>query len=94
MAEIVGQYIPVPINIDTVNILLNQTIINKDQIKRWLKENKSAMITLKTVKKLHYSELKKNCMNRYLKNYTFKPWANYPKELDASVLLRIPVSEF
>ena len=93
MAEIDGQYVPVPVNIDSVNILLNQTITDKDQMKQWLKENQVHNDNPQNGEEAALSRVGKELYEQIFKPYTYKQWSKYPKELDASVLLRIPVSE-
>ena len=93
VAEMDGQYVPVPINIDSVNILLNQTITDKYQMKRWLKKNQVHNDNPQNGEEAALSRVGKELYEQIFKNYTYKQWSKYPKELDASVLLRIPVSE-
>ena len=36
VAECSGQFVPVPVNINTVNMLFDQSITNEDEMKEWL----------------------------------------------------------
>ncbi len=86
-----GKLVPVPVNIDTVNIIFNKNICSEKEMKNWLKQNtekidnpqNSEQSALRLVGKVLYEKM--------FKNYTKKQWDIYPKELDASVMERIPV---
>lgn len=98
------QYVPIPVNINTVNKLYNLSIRNKVEMKQWLESVQ--------VKYDQITNSEEMCKSRYyiyplfdiyryrvgndlyeklFKDYTYKQWNKYPKELDASVLARIPI---
>ena len=84
---------PIPVNIDTVNTLLGTNIKTEAEMKAWLAENtfsppsgvaaNSEEVALQRVGPELYDLI--------FKEYTYKQWAKWPAELDASVLERIPV---
>uniref|UniRef100_A0A6C0DAW3 UDP-galactopyranose mutase C-terminal domain-containing protein n=1 Tax=viral metagenome TaxID=1070528 RepID=A0A6C0DAW3_9ZZZZ len=95
--EVIGRigntYFPIPVNIDTVNTLCGTNIKNEAEMKEWLASctisvgpngaANSEEVALARVGDLLYQKI--------FKDYTYKQWAKYPAELDASVLERIPV---
>ena len=93
MAQIGEEFVPVPVNIDTVNILLNQSISDKDQMKEWLNRNQVHYDIPKNGEEAALSRVGKELYEQIFKPYTYKQWSKYPEELNASVLLRIPVSD-
>lgn len=86
-----GTDFPIPVNITTVNTLCEEDMKTEDEMKEWLSQNtipnsdprNSEEVALKRVGPVLYEKI--------FKEYTFKQWAKYPAELDASVLERIPV---
>jgi UDP-galactopyranose mutase len=83
--------VPVPVNIDTVNMLTGADIRDEAEMKAWLAKNvvpiddpaNSEESALARVGPLLYEKL--------FKNYTIKQWSLHPRELDAAVMDRIPV---
>jgi len=86
-----GTHFPIPVNITTVNTLCGEDMKTEEDMKEWLNQNtipnsdprNSEEVALKRVGPVLYEKI--------FKEYTFKQWAKYPAELDASVLERIPV---
>ena len=72
MTEIDGQYVPVPVNIDSVNILLNQTITDKDQMKQWLKENQVHNDNPQNGEEAALSRVGKELYEQIFKPYAYK----------------------
>jgi UDP-galactopyranose mutase len=91
IGSIDGTHFPIPVNITTVNTLCGEDMKTEDDMKEWLSQNtipnenpkNSEEVALKRVGPVLYEKI--------FKEYTFKQWAKYPAELDASVLERIPV---
>ena len=86
-------YFPIPVNIDTVNVLCNENIKTEEQMKEWLLSVSvcprndvpvnSEEVALMRVGKTLYEKI--------FKDYTYKQWEKYPADLSPSVLERIPV---
>ena len=93
VANIDGKYVPVPVNIDTVNTLLSQDISDTAQMKQWLNKNQVHNDHPQNGEEAALSRVGKELYEQLFKPYTYKQWAKDPKELNASVLLRIPVSD-
>ena len=86
-----GKYVPMPINITTVNMLCNQNIKTEEEMKIWMMENQIKSDTIENSEEMALSRIGDTLYNKMVKDYTFKQWSKYPKDLDASVLERIPV---
>lgn len=85
-------YVPIPVNIDTVNLLFDAKITNSDEMDNWLNDEQvkydhdpinSEEMALNRVGERLYGLI--------FKGYTFKQWAKYPAELGPEVTSRIPV---
>ena len=95
VADVSGKYLPIPVNINTVNGLFNENIQTSAEMNRWLEEERAGFnigdwapkhsedVALKRVGWRLYKTL--------FKPYTIKQWAKQPVELEPSVLERIPV---
>ena len=93
--EVIGyvdnKYIPIPVNINTVNSLLNENIQNEKEMNEWLEKNQVKYDTIINSEQTGKSRVGIDLYNKIFKDYTFKQWNKYPEELDPSVLGRIPV---
>lgn len=88
-----GVYFPIPVNIDSVNILCGTNITTEDEMKAWHAANtipcgpsgaaNSEEVALARVGPVLYDKV--------FKGYTIKQWDVSPSELAPSVLERIPV---
>jgi UDP-galactopyranose mutase len=87
-----NKFVPVPVNITTVNALFDLTIKNEYEMKQWL-ENNQIKGEIKNSKDAALSRVGKTLYKLMFENYTKKQWNLDPIELDASVLERIPVRE-
>jgi UDP-galactopyranose mutase len=86
-----GKYVPMPVNIDTVNILCDENIQSPDEMDKWLEQHQCSIADIANSEDMARSRVGDFLYNKLVKNYTFKQWGKYPAELDASVLARIPV---
>jgi len=86
-----GKYVPVPVNIKTVNILFKLNIKTEEEMKNWLAENTEKFTDPKNSEEIALTRVGKYLYEKMFKNYTIKQWDMEPKELDASVMARIPV---
>lgn len=86
-----GMHVPVPVNINTINILFNENLQNELDIKRWLKINTKKITKPKNSEESALARIGQELYRLMIHNYTLKQWDIEPKKLDASVLNRIPV---
>lgn len=88
-----GKLVPIPVNIETINILFGSGIKNGEEMRKWLDGKK-----IKGIKKVENSEeevlskLGVELYEKMFKSYTKKQWGIWPKDLDKEVLARIPVN--
>lgn len=89
LASVDGQYLPIPINLDTVNRLYGLSLSSFD-MQGWLDsvaEHRESVITSEDVV---VSKVGRDLYNKFFRGYTRKQWGMDPSELDASVTARVP----
>lgn len=91
LSHIDGQYVPVPVNINTVNSVCGQNIQTEAEMIEWLKETQIQCIDPKNSEDVALSRVGKELYAKLFRPYTLKQWNRDPAELDTSVLSRIPV---
>ena len=74
-----------------MNILCGTSISTEEEMKSWLATNTSEEAVFKNSEEVALQRIGPFLYDKIVKHYTFKQWAKYPSELDASVLQRIPV---
>lgn len=94
IASVDNQLVPVPVNISTVNHLCNEHIRNTDEMREWLDSHQEKYTNEpKNSEEMAKSRVGTELYEKMFKPYTIKQWNKEPKELDASVLARIPVRD-
>lgn len=88
-----NRYVPIPINITTVNELCNQNIQTQEEMQEWLNANKLKFDNITNSEETVLSLVGKTLYDKMFKDYTFKQWNKYPGDLDKSVLSRIPIRD-
>ena len=85
-----GQLLPIPINLDTINLLygLNLTSFQLDEFFQSVAEPRSQ---IRTSEDVIVSKVGRELYEKFFRNYTRKQWDLDPSELDASVTARVPV---
>jgi UDP-galactopyranose mutase len=93
LANVEGAFVPVPVNIQTVNTLCKTTLTTAEEMKEWLEKNgaigdgkaatNSEEVALARVGPVLYEKL--------FRPYTIKQWNREPRELKPEVLARIPI---
>eukprot|EP00592_Proboscia_alata_P016909 CAMPEP_0194394286 /NCGR_PEP_ID=MMETSP0174-20130528/123771_1 /TAXON_ID=216777 /ORGANISM="Proboscia alata, Strain PI-D3" /LENGTH=887 /DNA_ID=CAMNT_0039190069 /DNA_START=2247 /DNA_END=4910 /DNA_ORIENTATION=- len=88
-----GTYVPIPVNILTVNRLFGKNIQNEEEMMEWLE---SVQIPCPKCGCRNGEEMAKSRVGQELyeaifETYTIKQWGRSPREMDASVTARIPV---
>jgi|UniRef100_A0A6C0BHK8 UDP-galactopyranose mutase len=82
---------PIPVNIDTVNQLCNESITSEEEMKQWLEEHTESYPQPANSEEVALNRVGKELYEKIFKQYTYKQWNKYPNELHPSVLERIPV---
>jgi len=93
LACVDNKYIPIPVNITTVNTLFNISIKNQEEMKLWLKKNQIKNNNPKNSKEAALARVGPILYEKLFQNYTRKQWDKDPSELDPEVLNRIPVRD-
>ncbi len=84
-------YFPVPINLTTLNILYGTTLQNGEEMKAFLKTKLLQTEEIRNSEEYALAHFGKELYEIVIKGYTKKQWEKDPKELDKSVVSRIPI---
>jgi UDP-galactopyranose mutase len=90
LASVDGNLVPIPINLDTVNILhgLDLTV---DEMEAYLEKIAEKPPAIRTSEDVVVSRVGRDLYEKMFRGYTRKQWGLDPSDLDASVTARIPV---
>lgn len=90
LASVDGKLVPIPINLDTVNVLhgLNLTV---GELEAYLETIAEKPASVRTSEDVVVSRVGRDLYTKMFRGYTRKQWGLDPSELDASVTARIPV---
>ena len=88
-AWIDGQLVPIPINLETINLLYG-THYNSFEVGEFLKSVAEPRPQLLTSEDIIVSQVGRELYEKCFRNYTRKQWGLDPSELDASVAARVP----
>jgi len=91
VANIDGRNVPVPVNMETVNIICDQNLQTESETKEWFMNSVVLYDNPKNSEEIALSRVGDVLYEKLFKPYTIKQWNTSPKELDSSVLGRIPV---
>ena len=90
LASVDGRLVPIPINLDTVNILHNLNL-GVDDLEAYLEKISEKPSSIRTSEDVVVSRVGRDLYEKMFRGYTRKQWGLDPSELDASVTARIPV---
>lgn len=90
IASIEGKLVPIPINIDTINILYGLSL-DETTIGAFFDSVIEKIDVVKTSKDVALSSIGIDLYEKFFKNYSINHWGVDPSDLDASVFSRIPV---
>ena len=90
LSSVDAQFLPVPINLDTINRLYNLTL-DAEGMKEFLAARAIPSTNIRTSEDIVVSRVGRELYEKFFRNYTRKQWGLDPSELDASVAGRIPV---
>jgi UDP-galactopyranose mutase len=86
-----NKFVPMPVNITTINELCDENLQNEEDVKEWLKANQIQYENITNSEEMAKSRIGNILYDKLIKEYTYKQWNKYPEELDKSVLERIPI---
>ena len=90
LASVDGKLVPIPINLDTVNILHGKNL-QEHELESYFESIAEKCATIRTSEDVVVSRVGRDFYEKMFRNYTRKQWGLDPSELDASVTARIPV---
>ncbi|MCH7408432.1 UDP-galactopyranose mutase [Belliella sp. DSM 111904] len=91
IAKVDDKTVPIPVNIKTVNMLFDLKLQTKEDMEKWLQNNRIPFDNPKNGEETVLNKVGPVIYEKMFKHYTKKQWDKYPIELDAEVLERIPV---
>lgn len=91
LAYVDGKLVPVPINMDTVNLLYGLNLQTEEEVADFFAARAEERGHCKTSEDVVVSKVGRDLYEKLFRNYTRKQWGKDPSELDASVTARIPV---
>lgn len=86
-----NKLVPIPVNINTVNVVCNENIKTTDEMNNWLDKVQIKYDSITNSEEMGKSRVGIELYNKIFRDYTYKQWNKYPEELDPSVLARIPI---
>jgi UDP-galactopyranose mutase len=90
LADVDGQLLPVPINVDTINRRYGLAL-SAAHVPAWLAEQAEPMSAVRTAEDAVVARMGRAVYEDFFRGYTRKQWGLDPAQLDASVTARIPV---
>ncbi len=85
-----GQLVPMPINLDTINMLYG-TKFTSFQLDEFFASVAEPREQIRTSEDVVVSKIGRELYEKFFRGYTRKQWGLDPSELDASVTSRVPV---
>jgi UDP-galactopyranose mutase len=85
------KFVPMPVNITTINELCEENLQNETDVNNWLIKNQIKYDNINNSEEMAKSRIGDKLFDKLIKDYTFKQWNKYPNELNKSVLERIPI---
>ena len=89
LASVDGQLLPMPINLDTVNLLYGLHL-SAAELEGYFASVAEPVEQVRTSEDVVVSRVGRDLYNKFFRGYTRKQWALDPSELDASVTARVP----
>jgi UDP-galactopyranose mutase len=91
LASVDGKLVPIPINLDTVNLLYNLRLTSEEEVESFFSLHSESRPSIRTSEDVVVSKVGRDLYEKLFRNYTRKQWGKDPSELDAIVTARIPV---
>src|SRR5205085_11864489 len=90
LASVDGMLVPIPINLDTVNVLYGLNLTS-EELEAFFAARAENRPCIRTSEDVVVSKVGRDLYEKLFRNYTRKQWGRDPSELDAQVTARIPV---
>jgi len=91
IAYVKNRHVTVPVNMETINILCNQSLQTEEETSKWLQSVQIPCDTPSNSRDIGLARVGTELYEYIFRPYTKKQWNREPEELDSSVLARIPV---
>ena len=88
-ASVAGQLLPIPINLDTVNLLYGKTLTS-DELEDYFASVAEPVGHARTSEEVVVGRVGRHLYETFFRGYTRKQWGLDPSELDATVTARVP----
>ncbi|HWT31499.1 MAG TPA: FAD-dependent oxidoreductase, partial [Propylenella sp.] len=89
-AEVDGQLLPIPINLDTVNRLYGLSLTS-EELEGFFQARAEMVADIRTSEDVVVSRVGRDLYEKFFRGYTLKQWGVEPSQLDKSVTARVPV---
>jgi UDP-galactopyranose mutase len=89
LAEVDGQLLPIPINLDTINRLYGLSLTS-EELEAWLAARAEPVAEIRTSEDVVVSRVGRELYEKFFRGYTRKQWGLDPAQLDKSVTARVP----
>ncbi len=90
-SKIKGKLYPIPINLTTLEKFFKKKFKKPIDAKKFLKKLQIKKKIIKNSEDYILSKLGKDIYENFYKNYTIKQWGIHPKNLDKSIVGRLPI---
>lgn len=90
LAQVDGQLVPIPINLDTVNRLYGLAL-DPEGLEAFFRARAEPVGEVRTSEDVIVSRVGRELYVKFFRDYTRKQWGLDPSELDKSVTARVPV---
>lgn len=90
LASVDGQFVPMPINLDTINTLYGMEL-SSFQLEEFFASVAEPKEHLRTSEDVVVSKVGRELYEKFFRHYTRKQWGLDPSELDAAVTARVPI---
>ena len=89
LAQVDGQLLPIPINLDTVNRLYGLSLTSC-QLEAWFAARAEPVAEIRTSEDVVVARVGRDLYEKFFRDYSRKQWGLDPSELDRSVTARVP----
>ncbi len=89
LAQVDGQLVPMPINLDTINLLYGLNL-SAFQMEEFLARRAEKIQCARTSEDVVVGKVGRELYEKFFRGYTRKQWGLDPSELDAQVTARVP----
>jgi UDP-galactopyranose mutase len=89
LASVDDQFLPIPINLDTVNKLYGLSLTS-EELEAFFAERAELVEQIRTSEDVVVSRVGRDLYEKFFRGYTRKQWGVDPSELDKSVTARVP----